>query len=156
MSVYAADVPPKADQTFMTKAAGGGIYEVEVSKMAAAKAQRADVKSYAEMLVKDHTAANDELKQLASSKGVSVPSEMPAEKKAKLDKLSSSKDIDRDFVREVGLDDHKTDIALFEKASKEAKDADVKSWFGKTLPTLKSHRAQAEKLSHGDKMTMKH
>jgi putative membrane protein len=156
LSASAADPPVKADQTFMTKAAGGGIYEVEVSKMAAAKAKSPDVKAYAEMLVKDHTAANGELKQLASSKGVTLPSDMPADKKAKLDRLSASKDLDRDFVKEVGLNDHKTDIALFEKASKDARDADVKSWFGKTLPTLKEHRTAAEQLSHGDKMSMKH
>jgi len=97
LPALSADAPPKGDQTFMTKAAGGGMYEVEVSKMAASKARNADVKAYAEMLVKDHTAANDELKQLASSKGVTLPSDMPADKKAKMDKLSKSKDIDRDF-----------------------------------------------------------
>lgn len=96
------------------------------------------------------------IKQLASAKGVTLPNDMPADKKAKLDKLSTSKDIDRDFVKEVGLDDHKTDISLFEKASKGAKDSEVKAWFGKTLPTLREHRAEAEKLSHGGKMSMKH
>jgi putative membrane protein len=156
VSVYAADAPTKTDQTFMTKAAGGGIYEVEVSKMAASKVKSAEVKAYAEMLVKDHTAANNELKQLASSKGVVLPTDMPADKKTMLDKLSKAKDIDREFVKQVGLDDHKTDIALFEKASKEAQDAEVKSWFGKTLPKLKDHRADAEKLSRDDKASMKH
>jgi putative membrane protein len=156
LPVHSADAPPKSDQTFMTKAAGGGIYEVEVSRMAASKAKNADVKAYAEMLVKDHTAANDELKQLASSKGVTLPSAMPADKKAKMDQLSKSKDIDRDFIKQVGLDDHKTDIALFDKASKDAKDADVKGFFSKTLPKLKDHRAEAEKLNSGGKMSMKH
>jgi len=156
LPVFSADAPAKADQTYMTKAASGGIYEVEVSKMAPSKAKNADVKAYAEMLVKDHTAANDELRQLASSKGVILPSAMPADKKAKMDKLSKSKDIDRDFIKQVGLDDHKTDIALFDKASKDAKDADVKTFFGKTLPKLKDHRAEAEKLNSGGKMSMKH
>jgi len=156
LPAVAADAPAHADQTFMTKAAGGGIYEVEVSKMAASKAKNADVKAYAEMLVKDHTAANEELKQLASTKGVTLPGDMPADKKAKMDKLSKSKDIDRDFIKQVGLDDHKTDIALFDKASKDAKDADVKTFFGKTLPKLKDHRAEAEKLNSGGKMSMKH
>jgi len=156
VSVSAADSPAKADQTFMTKAAGGGIYEVEVSRMAASKAKNADVKAYAEMLVKDHTAANNELKQLASSKGVTLPTDMPADKKAQMEKLSKSTDMDRDFIKQVGLDDHKTDIALFDKASKDAKDPEVKSWFGKTLPKLKDHRAEAEKLNRGEKTSMKH
>jgi len=156
LPTFAADPPAKADQEFVTKAAGGGVYEVAVSKMAAAKAKNPDVKAYADMLVKDHTAANDELKGLASMKGMVLPPDMPADKKAKMDKLSRSSDIDRDFIKEVGLDDHRTDIALFEKASKNAKDAEVKAWFGKTLPTLKEHRAAAEKLSRGGSMAMKH
>jgi len=152
----AAAAPPKADQRFMTLAAGGGIYEVEVSELAAARAKSPDVKAYADMLAKDHKAANDELKGLASIKGMVLPADMPADKKAKLDKLSKSSDIDRDFIKQVGLDDHRTDIALFEKASRIAKDAEVKAWFGKTLPTLKDHRAAAEKLSRGGGMTTKH
>jgi len=156
LPAFAADAPAKADQEFVTKAAGGGLYEVEVSKLAAEKAKSPEVKAYADMLIKDHTAANDELKGLASMKGMVLPPDMPADKKAKLFKLSKSSDIDRDFIREVGLDDHRTDIALFEKASKNAKDGELKAWFGKTLPTLKDHRAAAEKLSRGGSMAMKH
>ncbi len=136
----------KKDQEFFTKAAGGGTYEVEAGKLAQSKGQSAGVKSFGDMLVKDHGAANDELKALAGKKGVTLPVGVPADKQKKLDKLAASKNFDKDFVNEVGLDDHKADIAMFEKTSTGADDADVKAFAMKTLPTLKTHLQHAESL----------
>jgi putative membrane protein len=142
----------KKDQEFFNKAAGGGMFEVEAGKLAQSKGQSDGVKSFGSMLEKDHSAANDELKALASKKGVTLPSAIPAKMQKTLDKLGKSKHFDKDFVHEVGLKDHKEDISLFEKTSKGAGDADVKAFAGKTLPTLKEHLKHAEEL----KKTGKH
>ena len=136
----------KKDQEFMTKAAAGGLYEVQAGTLAQEKGRAPTVKSFGEMLIKDHSAANDELKALAATKGVTLPAALPADKKKRLDKIAKAKDFDKEFVDEVGLDDHKKDIQLFEKASKDADDADVKAFATKTLPTLKAHREHAEGL----------
>jgi putative membrane protein len=143
---FAADAVSKKDQEFFTKAAGGGMYEVEAGKLAEAKATDPQVKSFGAMLVKDHGAANEELKALASRKGAQLPGALPADKQKKIDKLSQSKNFDKDFIQEVGLKDHKADIGLFEKASKGADDADVKAFAAKTLPTLRQHREHAQGL----------
>ena len=140
-----ADVSKK-DHEFLTNAAAGGLYEVEAGKLAQGKASSDGVRSFGSMLVKDHGAANDELKDLARSKGVSLPTAIPADKQLRLDKIVIAKNFDREFVEEVGLEDHKTDISLFEKASKDADDSDVKAFALKTLPTLKAHRELAESL----------
>jgi putative membrane protein len=136
----------KKDQEFMTKAAAGGLYEVQAGSLAQEKGRHAGVKSFGAMLVKDHTAANEELKALASAKGVTLPTALPADKKKRLDKIAQAKDFDKEFVDEVGVDDHQHDIKLFEKASKDADDAQVKAFAAKTLPTLKAHREHAEGL----------
>lgn len=138
-----------ADRTFMMKAAGGGMYEVAVSKLAAEKSTSPAIKDYAQMLITDHTAANDQLKVLAASKGVNLPTDMPADKKAKIDALSktSGATFDRAYIEKVGIADHQTDIKLFDNASRSAKDTDVKAWAGKTLPTLKDHLSEAQGLS---------
>ena len=136
----------KKDQDFMTRAAAGGLYEVQAGTLAQEKGRSPTVKSFGEMLVKDHSAANDELKALASAKGVTLPGAVPADKKKRLDKIAKAKDFDKEFVDEVGVDDHKKDIQLFEKASKDADDAEVKAFATKTLPTLKAHREHAEGL----------
>jgi putative membrane protein len=136
----------KKDQDFMTRAAAGGLYEVQAGTLAQEKGRSPTVKAFGEMLVKDHSAANDELKALASAKGVTLPGTVPADKKKRLDKIAKAKDFDKEFVDEVGVDDHKKDIQLFEKASKDADDAEVKAFATKTLPTLKGHREHAEGL----------
>ncbi|NML47658.1 DUF4142 domain-containing protein [Ramlibacter sp. G-1-2-2] len=135
----------KADQKFMEKAAGGNMAEVEVGKMVEGKAQDASVKAFGSTLVKDHSAANDELKALASSKGVTLPSSLPRDEQKKVDKLNKSKHFEKDFVKD-SVKDHKKDIKEFEKASKDAKDPDVKAWATKTLPTLQAHLQTAEGL----------
>ena len=140
-----ADVSKK-DQEFITKAAAGGMYEVEAGKLAKAKGTSDGVKSYGEMLVNDHTAANEELKAIATSKGATIPSALPADKTRKLEKISGAKDFDKQFVKQVGQSDHKTDISLFEKASKNADDPEVKAFAAKTLPTLKAHKEHADGL----------
>lgn len=144
----AAAALSEADRKFVTDAAAGGMYEVQVSQLAASKASDPKVKAYGEKLVQDHGKANDELKSFASSHDVALPTSLPADKKAQLDKLSkaSGADFDKQYVKMVGMDDHKKDIAMFEKASKDAKNPELKAWIDKTLPTLKEHHAMAEKL----------
>ncbi len=134
------------DQEFMTEAALGGLYEVQAGTLAQQKARTPAIQSYGSMLVQDHGAANAELKTLAARKGVALPTELRADKTKKLEKISNAKDFEAEFVKEVGLNDHQTDIALFEKASRDAKDPDVKAFAAKTLPTLKAHREHAEGL----------
>lgn len=136
----------KNDTEFLTKAAAGGMYEVEAGKLAESKATDPQVKAFGAMLVKDHTAANEELKALAARKNVSLPTAVDDKHRKKLDKLSRDKSFDKEFVDEVGMDDHKTDIALFEKASKSADDAEIKAFASKTLPALKMHREHAQGL----------
>jgi putative membrane protein len=136
----------KKDQEFMNKAAAGGLYEVQAGNLAQEKARTPSVKSFGAMLTKDHTAANEELKALASSKGVTLPTAVPADKTKRLDKIAKAKDFDKEFVNEVGVDDHQHDIKLFEKASNDADDAQLKAFAAKTLPTLKAHREHAEGL----------
>lgn len=133
------------DKEFVQKAAAGGMLEVQTGKLAESKAQNAEVKNYGSMLVKDHTAANDELKTLAQNKGVTLPTALPKHEQGELDKLSKAKKFDHEFM-EHAVKDHKKDVKEFEKASKSAKDPDVKAFAAKTLPTLQSHLKQAEDL----------
>lgn len=136
------------DQEFMTKAAEGGQFEVEVAKLAAEKASDAAVKAFAQMLVNDHGAANDRLREIATGHNVALPASLPEEKKKELDRLAqlTGAEFDREFVKIAGLKDHRHDIDEFEKASAQAQNADVKNFAQSTLPTLKKHLEAAQKL----------
>lgn len=135
----------KADTDFMTKAAQGGLAEVDMGNMASSKATNADVKAFGNRMVTDHSKANDELKQLAATKGVTLPADVNDEQKKAMDAMSSKsgKDFDKTYMDDM-VKDHETDVKEFEKASKSAKDADLKAWATKTLPTLQEHLKMAK------------
>src|SRR5215204_6234316 len=65
---------------FWSKAAQGGMAEVELAKLALQKSTNADVKKFAQMMVTDHTKANDELKALAAKKNVTLPTDIGSHK----------------------------------------------------------------------------
>ncbi len=134
-----------ADKRFVSEAAQGGLAEVELGRLATQKAQSADVKSFGQQMVDDHTKANDELKSLASGMGVTVPSDLDSADKAemaRLEKLSGDQ-FDKAYMQRM-VKDHRKDIAEFKRESSSGRDAQVKEFASKTLPTLEQHLQHAE------------
>ena len=135
----------KGDRTFIEKAAKGGVAEVELGNLAQQKAQNQQVKDFAARMVQDHSKANEELKSIASAKGVAVPSEMDKsalKEKEKLEKLTGAK-FDREYMGHM-VKDHKKDVKEFANEAKNAKDGDVKNFAAATLPTLQEHLKLAQ------------
>jgi len=133
------------DSTFATKAAQGGMAEVQMGKLAAQKASNADVKAFGQQMVDDHSKANDEFKQIVTRKGVTLPEAMNAKDQATYDRLSKLEGaaFDRAYMADM-VKDHRTDIAEFDKEAKSGSDADIKAFATKTLPTLRHHLEMAE------------
>ncbi|MDQ6785224.1 MAG: DUF4142 domain-containing protein [Acidobacteriota bacterium] len=125
---------------FMTEAAKGGMAEVELSKMALPKLKDAAVKQFAQQMIADHTRANNELKELAAKKKVTLPTELDAEHKATAADMNSMSgaDFDKDYVNAM-VADHEKAVALFQGQSTGGTDADAKAFAAKTLPTLQKH-----------------
>src|SRR4051812_37776214 len=67
------DAISHGDRKFTQDVAGAGMFEVQVSQLAASKASSPDVKSFASKLVDDHQQANNELVQIANAKKVELP-----------------------------------------------------------------------------------
>jgi len=135
------------EKQFMKKAAAGGEAEVELGQLATEKASNDDVKKFGQRMVDDHSKANQQLKELASSKGIDLPSGLNAKAKATKDRLSqlSGEQFDRAYMKDM-VDDHTKDVAEFKHASKMAKDAEVKNFAAQTLPTLEDHLKQAQSI----------
>ena len=144
------DTLNSADVKFVKQEAAAGMAVVKLAELGAQKAVRADVKAFAEMLVTDHTKANEELTKLAAAKGVELSAVIEpkhAETFQNLEKTESA-DFDKEFL-DVAVSGHKKCVSNFEDASSDSKDNEVKMWAEKTLPTLKARLAQAEALSSG-------
>src|SRR5260370_35874547 len=99
------------DKTFMKKAAKGGTMEVAMGKLAEQNGQSEDVKSFGKRMVTDHSKANDELKSIASKKGVQLPSKEPTTK------WSSDK-----AYMDAMVKDHEKDLAEFQEEAKTGSD----------------------------------
>lgn len=148
-AVYAhADTVPGKDKSFMIKAAEAGNAEVAASKVALEKSSNPDVKDFAQKMIEQHTQVGDQLKQLASSKDVSLPSEPTVPQRAKiavLGKLSGAT-FDKRYASMIGVSAHQDAVKLFQKASASAQDPDVKNFAAKTLPGLQEHLQMATEL----------
>jgi putative membrane protein len=120
---------------------------VKMGQLALGKTANADVKKFAQMMVDDHGKANTELKTIADTKGVKLATEptMVAKGKEKMIDAKSGADFDKAFAESM-VTNHKKAVEAFEKASNESKDAEVKAFAAKTLPTLRNHLAEAEAL----------
>ncbi len=65
-----------ADKTFVMKAAQGGMLEVQLGQLASDKASSQDVKDFGAKMVTDHGKAGDELKSIATTKGLTLPDKL--------------------------------------------------------------------------------
>jgi putative membrane protein len=138
-----------ADRMFIEKAAEGGMAEVQLGQLATHKASSQSVKDFGQRMVTDHSQANDQLKNIASTQGVPVPTSLTAKDQALYDRLSglSGTAFDRAYMQAM-VRDHNTDVAEFQKESATGKDQAVQSFASTTLPTLEDHLHMAKKVRH--------
>ena len=134
-----------SDQKFVMEAAKGGMAEVELSKLAQDKASSDQVKNFGKRMVDDHGKANDELQTLAKNKNITLPTDLDPKDKALKDRLSklSGAAFDRAYMNAM-LRDHRKDVNEFKMESTSGRDADVKAFASKTLPTLEDHLKLAQ------------
>jgi putative membrane protein len=138
------------DSTFVKNAAVGGMEEVQLGQLAAQKASNPEVKNFGQRMVDDHSKANSQLQQIATQKGLTVPTALPASKRKDVDRLTklNGAAFDRTYMSMM-VQDHKKDVSEFQRASKNAKDTDIKSFASTTLPTLEDHLKMAQSISSG-------
>lgn len=133
------------DKKFVMDTAAGGVFEVEAGKIAVQRASSQDVKKFGQMMIDDHSKANEELLQLANQKGITPPKTMKKEHQDEINKISklSGDKFDKAYI-DMMVKDHKKDISEFKKEAKDGKDPDLKAWAAKTLPKLEEHLKMAQ------------
>jgi putative membrane protein len=143
-----------SDMKFAMAAAVGGMEEVQLGQIAAQKGASEEVRQFGQHMVDDHTKANQDLMQVASSKSWTLPTALDAKHQADVQKLSamSGDAFDREYVKMM-VKDHKKDVAEFQKESTRGADTDVKSFATRTLPTLQEHLQMIQRIN--DKMMLR-
>ena len=136
----AATTISTADQDFIKSAAQGGMIEVQLGELAAQKGVRDDVKEFGQMMVKDHSAINSDLKALAAQKGVALPDSLDAKHQGKIDKFSAltGSAFDDAYITAM-IKGHKKDAKAFNAESAATQDPDIKGFVDKSIPIVESH-----------------
>ncbi|WP_382311129.1 DUF4142 domain-containing protein [Hymenobacter bucti] len=138
---------PAFDSQFMTKAASGGLLEVQLGQQVAQKATTPDAKQFAQQMVTDHTKANNELKALAAQKNITLPTTLGEDQQKVYDEVLAEKgaDLDKKYVSAM-LTDHQEDIKEFQGAVTQSSDTDIRAFAQKTLPVLQMHLGMLQKM----------
>ena len=125
---------------FVVDVVGSNYGEVKLAKLAQQKASNSELKDVAKMLEADHNAVLNDLKQLASTKGITVPTEESGDAKDKLKELTDEKtsEFDKEWC-ETLMDTHKASITKFENAANELSDPDIRNFANTVLPKLRIH-----------------
>lgn len=135
------------DLEFIKRATISGMLEVRANEAALKRTLTAEEQTFVKQLISDHQKANDELASIAKRKGVTVPTALPEDEQEKLTKMAGIKD--KDFNEEFlehQISCHKKSIDLYEDQAEDGKDADLRAFAAKTLPTLKGHLETAKRL----------
>jgi putative membrane protein len=134
------------DIDFAKKAAGDGMAEVKLGKLAQLQAQNDQVKAFGQRMVDDHGKANDKLKSIAQQKGIDLPQSPPDEAQQAYNDLQKKTGhaFDQAYMDMMVKDHHKA-IDLFQQEAKAGKDADLQKFAEQTLPILQQHLDLAQK-----------
>ncbi len=129
-----------SDMKFAMNAAGGGMAEIQLSKLAVQKSTDTKIKNFAAMMVTDHGKAGDTLMMIAKNKNITLPTTLDPEHQKKYDELSkmSGANFDKAYVK-IMVDDHQGALKLMQGEAKNGTDADLKAFAAKTALMVQMH-----------------
>jgi putative membrane protein len=149
---------------FVNDLAIAGMAEVELGRMAADRAANADVKAFGQMMVRDHSKANDELKQVASQLNIQPTTQLDQKHRALSDKLSTLKgaEFDREYMTAM-VQGHEDVLAKLRERTGARSSAATQGhgagstaggtgeqaltqWAAKAMPTVQQHLERAQQL----------
>jgi putative membrane protein len=129
----------------LVEAYAANLYEIRASEAAVSRASTAEVKKLAAMMVEAHTKMNAEIQRLASSKNVTLPTDVTDENRRKMDNLNekSGLDYDKEYLDQME-NKHDESIRKCENTADKSDDAELKQWASQSLPEIRSHKDMIE------------
>ncbi len=156
-----AGPPPlaAADAAFITAAAQGGLAEIQEAQLAQTMSHNARVRAFASKMTTDHSKVDDQLKQIAMTKGVmlpTAPSDMQMQQMTTLQGLMGHK-FDHEYIADQ-VSDHQQMLQLFQTEAQTGTDPDLKTFAANSVPVLQSHLDAANALAKPSMMhrSMRH
>ena len=140
----------KDDSEFLVDIAEVNLAEIEIGKLVQTKSTNPEVKKFGKMLVDEHTKSASEVSALAKAKNFTLPTSLTEDGQEEYKKLNekSGLDFDKKFA-DMMIDGHEKAIDKLQKATKDAKDEDVKLWASNNIAPLTAHLEHAKLLKQG-------
>ena len=146
MAVWAANFAhaqaPDPDTTarhFIIMASIGNLQEINSGNLAEQKATKPDVKSFGQMMVSDHSKAEQKLLQLAKNCGYQIPAAATTTPPPDLNlSKASGDDFDRMYIHAM-VTGHRNTVMMFQNYAITGKDPKVRAFAQQMLPSLKQH-----------------
>lgn len=128
------------DADRMVELSGMNLYEVQASSDAASRATTAEVKKIANMMVEAHSKMATDMQQLAGSKGVALPADLPNDKLGELNRLKEKTglDYDKEYLDQM-KNAHEQVLRKLENTAEKTEDAEVRDFANKSIPEIRSH-----------------
>jgi putative membrane protein len=129
-----------ADKRFIMDSGKVNVLEIKLGELAQKKAESAEVKSFAQRMVTDHTAAQNSLQSVAQKAGITLPTDLDSKDKNTYNRLEklSGKQFDREYMNAMVAGHTKTANNMKHEENK-LSDSDLKSWDINTLKTVEEH-----------------
>ena len=134
-----------ANETFIRAADQINLAEMKLGKVAEERGASDAVKKFGERVVRDHSLMNKELRKITTKQGIVLTEKLDPKHQELLDDLSKLKgaEFDQAYTKDM-VSGHENAIKQFEIEAKNGRDADVKAWAEKCLPTLREHLKLAQ------------
>jgi len=135
------------DKAFLTKASQSDFDEIKLSQLAAGKTNDPAVKSFANKMITDHTALEQQMKPFADQWGLTPASHLDAEHQDLYEKLNglSGEAFDKEYMGAMDKDHHK---ALGEfQAESETAQGSFKQAVSQGEKVIAQHTKMADELA---------
>lgn len=128
--------------------AHANLAEIDTGRLALEKSKSQKVRQFAQKMIEDHSAAQKDLQQLAQRKNMQLPAETDFQHKALAMALRvlTGATFDSQYLKQVGVNDHRRTVDLLEKTQRTAIDPELKAYAAKTLPVVQRHLAMAREM----------
>ena len=137
----------EVDKQFLITNAQGSAYEMAIAALVQARSSRDDIRAYAARILQDHAKEGADLHQLAMSKRITLPAEMTADDRVKLNgmNLQGGSTLDRSFILEaIRINDE--DKKESQQEISATSDPDIKTFLQRYAATDAEHERLAEAL----------
>ena len=143
-----ASAKKKVSDKHANQIAQADLAEVQAGKLGVSKASSPEVKKFAQSMIDDHGKHLGELRTMAKSKGMQLPTAPAKKQQEAMKKLQSASgaEFDKLFMTQM-VKDHEDALKLVQDTATNAKDAELKADAEKTAPVIQKHLDEAKRIA---------